>query len=175
MKIFLNYLNHFGLIIITSVCCNNLSFGQEKVNISVGAGIPELLNVGLRYQFKQTQIGIGLGSMPKSDGSIISVYGDFYYHFAKLSKFSNRKVWYGKIGLNYLREENDYFIEKYVYLNLRVGRDFNISKKMGVQIDAGAIFQLYDEEIRKIPPSGFGLDLNFPVLPSLGIGLFYRI
>src|SRR5688572_987480 len=145
------------LFSIINVCCIKQSFGQEKVNISVGLGLPELLNMSVRYQLKQTQLGVGLGFIPKPKGeeSIISVSADVYYHFAGLSKLSNRRPWYGRIGLDYLKEEDEFSIEQYVYLNLRFGRDYNLSKKFGIQIDAGFIYQLYDETIRKVPPSGW--------------------
>lgn len=175
MKTENNLLYNFILFSIFSFCCANQLFGQEKVNISAGMGIPELLNVGVRYQLKQAQIGISFGSVPVKDESIFSVSGDVYYHFAGLTKLSNRRPWYGKVGLNYLRDETKTLLDKYLYLNLRIGRDFNISKKIGIEIDAGAIFQLFNKTIRFQPPGGWNLDIKFPVIPSFGIGLFYRI
>lgn len=170
-----NLLYNLMLLSIFSFFYGNQVCGQEKVNISVGIGLPELLNVGVRYQLEQAQIGIGFGSMPLKDESLISVSGDLYYHFGGLSELSNRRPWYGRIGLNYLREETETFIDKILYLNLRIGRDFNISKKIGIEIDAGAIFQLFNDETRKQPSNGWNFDFEFPVLPSFGIGLFYRL
>jgi hypothetical protein len=153
----------------------NQLLGQEKLNISIGMGLPELLNVGVRYQLEQAQIGISFGSMPVKDESLISVSGDVYYHFGGLSELSNRRPWYGRIGLNYFREETKTFVDKNIYLNLRIGRDINFSKKIGIDIDAGAFFQLFHDRINKEPSSGWNFDLEIPVLPSLGIGLFYRL
>ena len=169
------FLHNLMLLSIFSLCYGNQSFGQEKANISSGIGLPELLNLGVRYQLKQAQLGIGFGFIPIKEESVIAVSGDVYYHFAGLSEFSNRRPWYGRLGLNYLRDETKTLVDKYLYLNLRIGRDFNISKKIGIEIDAGAIFQLFNETIRKEPSSGWNLDLEFPILPSFGIGLFYRI
>lgn len=157
------------------VCCIGPSLGQEKVNISAGLGLPEMLNLGLHFQQDQVQIGFSVGTMPLDGESIISVSGDMYYHFAGSSVLSNRRPWYGRAGLNYLRNETNNFIDKYIYLNLRIGRDFNISEKFGINFDAGAIFELYNEEIRKVPPSGWNIDINFPVLPALGLRFFYRL
>lgn len=81
----------------------------------------------------------------------------------------------GMEGLDYLRDETEYMIDKYLYLNTRIGRNFNISKKIGIVIDVGAIFQLSKEEIRKKPSRRLFNNLELLVLPSLGIGLFYRI
>jgi hypothetical protein len=175
MKNIINLLQNLILFSIFSFCFGNQSFGQEKVNISAGFGLPELLNVGVRYQLKQTQMGIGFGFMPMKNESVISFSGDAYYHFAGLSELSDRRLWYGRIGLNYMRDETKTLVDKYIYLNLRIGRDFNISKKFGVEIDAGAIFELFNDKLRKEPSSAWNFDLEFPVLPSFGIGLFYRI
>jgi hypothetical protein len=170
-----NLLYNLMLFSIFLFCCGNQSFGQEKVNISAGIGLPQFLNIGVRYQLKQTQVGIGLGTMPVKDEGIVTVSGDISYHFAGSSELSDRRPWYGRIGLNYLRDETRTLVDKYLYLNLGIGRDFNISKKIGIGIGAGAIFQLFHDTKRKEPSSGWGLDINFPVLPGFGIGLFYRI
>lgn len=162
------------LLGIFSFCSGNPLFGQEKVNISAGIGLPELINVGVRYQIDQMQIGISFGSVPVKDESLISVSGDIFYHFAGLSEFSNRRPWYGRVGLVYLRDETNTFIKKYLFLNSRVGRDFNVSEKIGVQIDAGVIFQLYNDQVKKEPSNGWDFDLNFPVFPSFGAGIYYR-
>lgn len=169
-----NLLYNLTRLTLFSFCCRNQLCGQEKVNISAGVGLPELLNLGGRYQLQQAQIGIGFGFMPLKDESLISVSGDVYYHFAGSSKLSNRRPGYGRIGVNYLRDETKTLVGKYLYLNLRIGRDFNVSKKIGIQRDAGAMFQLFHEEIRKEPSYGW-VDLEFPVVPCFGIVLFYRI
>lgn len=164
------------LIVISEFLWFHQSSGQEKINISSGFGIPELLNMGIRYQYNQTQMGISLGTMPFSpDESIVSFSGDIYYHFGGFSRLSNRRPWYGRIGLNYLRNETDVFIDKYYYLNTRIGRDFNISRKVGIQLDAGAVFQLHNKEIRKKISDGWDIDLEFPVFPGLGLTLLYKI
>jgi len=167
---------HILLFITFSFSYGNQVFGQEKVNISAGIGLPELLNIGVRYQLDQAQIGLSIGSMPVKDESLISLSGDFYYHFGGSSKFSDIRPWYGRIGLNYVRDETETSVDKYLYLILRIGRDFNLSKKFGINIDAGLGPQLFHDEIMKKPStSWFNLDFEFPVIPALGICLFYRI
>jgi len=167
---------HILLIFTLLISYCHQVFGQEQVNISAGFGIPELSNIGVRYQLDQVQIGLSVGSMPVENGSIISILGDIRYHFGGFSELSNRRPWYGRIGLNYLRDETENLIHKYLYFNTRIGRDFNISNKIGVEIDIGAIFQLSHEEIRKKPSNGCWIcPIEFPVLPSVGIGLFYRV
>lgn len=166
---------YFFLLIGFLFGYGNQSFGQEKINISAGFDLPEGLNLGLHFQVKQAQVRIGVGTIPIKDESFISVSSDVYYHFAGLSELSNRRPWYGRIGLNYLRDESKMLLDKDLYFNLRIGRDFNISEKIGIEFDAGAGFLLFHEKIEKEPSSGWNLDLSFPLLPSFGICLFYRI
>ena len=116
-------------LIITLILVNTSQLpGQEKVNISAGFGFPtDLVNLGFRFQLDQAQIGISVGSMPLgSADKIICISGDYYYHFGGFSKFSDRHPWYGRFGLAHLRYETENYINKDIYLNMRLGRDFNI-------------------------------------------------
>jgi len=152
-------------IIILQSSINQL-FGQEKVNITAGAGFLEALNLGVRFQHKQTQFGFSLGTFPIEDESFFSVSSDFFYHFGGLSDLSERRPWYSRAGLNYSRDEKSAFVDKLLYLNLRFGRDLNISRRIGIAIDAGiGIRILSDIE------SGW----DFPVMPNFGLVLFYRL
>ena len=153
-------------------------YAQKKVNITTGIGIPELLNLGVYYQLDQVQMGLSVGSIPVgSDDKLLSISGDVFYHFGGSSELSNRRPWYGRLGLNYLREETEYSIIKYTHLNIRVGRDLNISTNLGIRLGAGGFFEVIRKEKRKKPKPSGGLNLNFdvPIIPSLGIGLFYKI
>ncbi len=153
----------------------SLSCGQEKINISAGFGLPELLNAGVRFHANQTQIGFSVGSVPVSDEKNLSISGDIFYHFAGSSEYSNRRPWYFRAGLNYLRTETTREIEKYTFLNTRFGRDFNVSEKFGIGLDVGATFELEKKEILKDNQTSSWFDLDFPVFPSLSLSVFYRI
>lgn len=166
----------FNTILIIIVLHYNFQqvYGQEKVNITTGFGLLELLNIGIKYQSNQTQVGLSVGSIPVgSEEKIISISSDIYYHFGGFSELTNVRPWYGRMGVNFLRDETASIIDKRVFLNMRVGRHFNISKKVGIQFDLGVAFQLHHEEIRKKPSINIDFELLF--IPSLGIGLFYRI
>jgi hypothetical protein len=164
------------LIVIFSFVFVKQISGQNKVNISTGIGIPELFNVGLGYQIEQVQTGIVFGFMTSKDDRLSSVSVDGYYHFAGFSELSDRRPWYGRIGLNYLQDETKTFVDKYLYLNSRIGRDFNISNRIGIEIDAGIIIQLFNKKLRKEPSGGgWNIDFDFPLLPGFGFRVFYRI
>ncbi len=59
-------LSCFPVIIIFFVSSGRQKFRQEKVSLSSGSGIPELINVGIQNRIEQTQIGIGFGFFPPS-------------------------------------------------------------------------------------------------------------
>ena len=148
--------------------------GQEKMNVSMGMGYPELLNVGLRYQFTQTQTGFSIGTLPIPDEHNLTVSGDVYFHIGGHSKLSNRRPWYFKTGITYHNLETNYQHLKYIYLCPRIGRDINFSGKIGLQLEAGGSIQIFRKKIRNAPQY-FDLDLNFPFLPGFGAALFYRL
>lgn len=149
---------------------------QEKVNATVGIGAPELLNAGVRFQSNQTQLGLSIGSMPLSSGeNIISISSDVYYHFGGFSELSPRRPWYLRIGMSYVRDETRFEIDKFLILSTRFGREFNVSKHIGIEVDLGAMFELFHEETRKRSSSSFiDLDSESSIAPSIGVGLFYR-
>lgn len=165
------------LLIITFLISNvHQAPGQEKVNLTIGIGIPELLNFGVHYQLNQVQIGLSVGGLwpivPFKKK--ITISGDVHYHFGGYSKFSDRRPWYVRIGLNFMRENDEYrMADNILYLKTRIGRGIYISNKIGITIDIGAILKIFDEIERK---SDIFTGQAYPVVfPSLGIGLFYRI
>ena len=146
--------------------------GQTNCVFTFGAGIPELLNVGARIQTHQIELGITIGGF---SNSAISISGNIYLHFAGSSKFSDLHPWYGKIGIDYLRGETEYDISSYDYLDVRFGRDFNFTSKIGINIEAGMAYQIYyDKVVLKQSNNFLNLDFNFELIPSLGISFFYR-
>lgn len=149
------------------------ALGQTEVSITTGIGLPELMCGGVRFHLKQTAVEITVGSFPVSNGGL-SVTGNVCYHFGQPSRYSGIGRWYGKCGLAYLTSKSERVNEKFMYLNTQMGREINISKRFGIDIDAGAAFELYHKKV--VLSGGWGvLDFNFPVIPSLGICLYYRI
>lgn len=148
------------LLLITFAFINvKQLFGQEKIALTAGVGFPELFNIGVRYQPGQTQIGFSIGGVP----SFFSISGDLFYHFDRLSKLSGINPWYCKIGLDYWKLNTFHAEGNFLLFNLRLGRDFNLTHKFGIEVDAGANF--HSKEL--LNQSG--------VSPSLGIRMFYKI
>jgi len=76
--------------------------------------------------------------------------GEGFLHFGKRGIFK-RRPWYKRVGLTYIRVETDNYIHKYLFLSVRIGRDLNISDRIGIQVDAGAGVQLFYKQTRKDP------------------------
>lgn len=151
---------------------------QEGVNVTAGLGLPELLNLGLRLQFSQTQLGVAVGVDPWSEDESLAISGDFYYHFGGKSEYTTLRPWFGKIGLTHLRSENEWYRNTALALVPRVGREFNISSNFGIALEAGIFILLYDHEktLKPNPDSWFDLDLDFSgiPLPTGGVNFYYR-
>jgi hypothetical protein len=164
------------LFAIFSLTLNQPVLGQEQENINIagGLGVPELLSIGTRFQLEQVQIGFSIGALIIKEESMFSFSSDVYYHFAGFSKWSNRRPWYGRIGLNYFWDDTKINLHEFVYLNTRIGREFNISKKTGIGIDGGLLFELYHKKHEKELTTPW-IDFDFPIIPSIGITVFYRI
>lgn len=168
----------FKILLLTFFWLYNTIYlsGQKKVNIIAGIGFPELIHVGARYQSGQSQLG---GSIGYGDNSVYAFTGDYLYHFGKMSELSTRKKWYGRLGLSYLRAEDEYDIFKTLVLHTRIGKELNISRVLGFGVDAGLAFRIFEEETEI--KSGPGWDINFDfgileyVFPTLGLHIFYKL
>ena len=163
------------LFLVSLIVIGSPLQGQKSLNIYSGLGLPELFNAGVRYQMMQNQAGLGAGALLFSGSeSIYTVSADFYHHFGGTSEISTRRPWYWRIGLNYFHDETKYSIYEYFYLCSGIGREFNLSRRFGLEIDLGGVFQIAYKETVKIPHTDF-LGLDFPVLPGFGVEFFYRI
>ena len=170
-----SYIYKSVMITLCLYAFEGFSIAQERINVTTGIGIQELLNVGLRYHISQTQLGISIGSLPLKEEKIFSISADAYFHFGGRSELSTRRPWYSRIGMNYLRDETKTLIDKYLYANVRVGRDFNFSEKLGMNIELGMSIEAMNDRTFKDSALVWIFNLDFPILPGLGICLFYRI
>jgi hypothetical protein len=157
---------YFLLISIFSFGCYNKAFGQEKVNISVGVGWPELWNIGARYQHNQFQFGMNLCPIP----AIFAISGNAYYHWGLNAKKSTRHPLYVKGGVTYQP-----FEYSKIWFNSCMGIDINITRRAGINFEAG--LSLSPKKISFLIPSSTGIGSTLPtyLLPSFGIYFFYRI
>ncbi|MBO0329823.1 hypothetical protein [[Muricauda] lutisoli] len=177
----------FKIFIVTGLCalCFLSVSGQEKVNLAATIGVPDLISIGARFQMKQSQLGLsyGFGTINDSYNTTYVISLDYFNHFSGQSKYTDRRPWYLRGGLNYLVDETSSFKDTYLYTNLRMGRDFNLSKRFGITLDLGLLLELSYNRTEKEPvvlPYWFNFDwgsstADSKVLPALSFGLFYRL
>jgi hypothetical protein len=131
---------------------NETVFSQSKVEISGGFGIPEYLNLKVKYG-SNIQIALCQSIMPSYTDWPAAI--EIYYHFGGKSKFVDQRPWYLLCGFGDLWRLNEI---KYFYPKL--GRSFNFSKTVGINIDVGVFY---------INPS------NWHNEPSVNISLYIRL
>jgi hypothetical protein len=157
----------FTFINVTGLC------GQGKIDLTAGFGMPDWVNAGIRYQMGQTQVGVAAGFMPVSGEHVTSCSLDLWYHFIGTSALSDRRPWYGRFGLAWLHDKKEgSFNEKFLFLETRGGREFNLSENSGIYIDAGLMYKLYSD-FGDDPVSKLIFEL-FWAFPAGGIGFFFR-
>lgn len=165
----------FILLILSGFAFPGKLYGQGKISITGGFSTAELLNGGVQYRIKQSQIGLSAGFIPANSYQSLAISGTFCHHFAGSSKFSDLHPWYGKSGILYLVDEGEYLMDKGFYLPVLIGRDFNISNKFGINFDLGLGFLLSnDRTIKKMSTSEYG-ESEASSFPCFGIGCFYRL
>lgn len=155
-----------------SLLAANPALGQEKFNIAAGYGSPELLNLAMRYQMGQSQLGISAGFSSVNERDATSLGADLFIHFGNTSMLSPRRLWYGRIGVNYntIKDYDGHY--KFLLLVPRIGKDFNLSPKVGIAGDLGVSIPFSPQEEEEWY---FGKTIRNNILPSLGISIFYRL
>lgn len=147
---------------------------QNYVNLKAGIGIPELAGVSVGLQPGPLQMMIGAGSLPLPDDKLFSMYGDLFFHLFGTSKNSEIKPWFLRFGIKYFREDTPRWIDRYTYADIRVGRSFFFTEQLSLELDLGTALELsYTRE--EIIPTTPWLNLEFPVLPSIGTRIVYRL
>lgn len=154
---------YFSLLFVFILGYGNQTFAQDKFNISGGFGFPDLANIGVRFQVKQDTLQLGISVGIGQEIQVIS--GDVFYHFGGYSKLSNRRPWYLKGGVNIIHETHEEFSDWGLLFNLRLGRDINLSKKVGLNLEAGLGYSPFVDMLME----------ETRVIPSFGLYFFYRI
>ena len=168
---------HFLLALLLCFLFTRPICAQKSFSLIAGAGFPEMIHVGARYQVEQGQWGASVGF---ARNSLTSYKADVLFHFGKASTLSSRKPWYVKWNFSYVKEKNEYEKINTSLFGGRIGREFNISQNFGIALDGGFIFRL-DEDITQIKPrpaSSWNIDLDLGILnillPAVGINTFYK-
>lgn len=168
----------FFVSLLLTICVLS-SHAQGKFSLAAGLGLPELANVAIRYEIKQSQLGLSLGAAPWAEEKSLAFSGDWYLHFGGSSQVSDRKPWYFRATFTYYKEESDFYLTKSNFLTGRIGKDVNFTKQVGLTWDAGLLFRISENSVKKQPSGGFfgtdGIDVLGPVVPSVSLGLFVKL
>jgi hypothetical protein len=139
------------ILFLLSLVSEPLS-GQKKGEISFGMGYPELANLGIKYRiFKQVRTAVTAGWLPRATfkrggwDDLLSFSGDIYYHFGRTYHYSDLKLFYVRVGLNAIMQKPFLWEETWWNTSWRVGGEIFSSKKIGVTIDGGVIYNLNPE------------------------------
>ena len=141
---------------------------KQTIGFSVGAGFSDLLNLKLRIPIKQAGIALGAGFIPIKDETVSSFMADFYYHFAGHSEYTFVHPWFFRLGLNFLNDKTDSHTTKDLLLGIRLGREMNITRSFGIDVDAGAGFTLSHSV------TGDVIDVSPAVWPMINTSFFFR-
>ncbi len=165
-------------ITLISLLCLIVSLktqGQDgPLILKTGFGIPEISNVAVGLQYMQAQFVVGFGYLPLPEDVITARFADIYLHLLGSSRFTSIHPWYLRAGISGFREKTPRWIDRFSYLNLRMGRSFHLNKQLAIEFDLGAAFELsYSRE--EIVPTTRWFSIDFPVLPGIGTRLVYRI
>jgi len=168
----------FGILFLAFLFSGTRSYPQQGINVTAGIGFPELINLGIRVQFDQTELGLSAGTFPESGEDVLSLSANYYYHFGGSSEFTDLRPWFLKAGLTYAYSENEWNRGEYFFLGPGIGREFNISSNFAVALETGffVILSENEKEKRESPDSIWNFDFDFTgsVLPAAGINLIYR-
>lgn len=146
---------------------------QGKFELSGGAGVPELINLSLKYGQK-TQVGVYGGIFPFTyiGGTKFVDWScgiEIFHHFAGQAKYTEQQPFFvkGALMVHDLGVMNNY--EEYdASFCPGIGWTINFSKKWGVNLEFGLFLPLSGVPDNYEP-------FEFRVLPSWSVRLFSRL
>lgn len=161
-----------GVIFVVAIMSQ--SFAQKEMCLTVGAGIPDFTNATVRFPVDRNHFfGFGLGVLPLNDDFIFTLSSDYYYYFVKKNKADSHRKWFATGGLTYFYEETSARVDTYLYSNADIGRRIRFTSRAGLSLSAGLGFEIIHHTKRKTPSTGWGLDIDFPIFPSLNIDFYF--
>jgi hypothetical protein len=166
----------------------NILFSQNRVEISAGLSIPELLNFKIKYG-NNFQIGGSLGYMPYV--SFWAISGDIYYHFPSKSNEDKSRKWFLNTGISYIPPSESFSStsKKTLLMYSRIGKTFyshNKNNLTGLCLELGIMFQIWTNEkysysygtpiLGRPMGSTRTITENSPIIgPALNISYFFKL
>jgi hypothetical protein len=157
-----------ALIVLIQFAVLTQSSGQGKLTLAPGIGLPDLINIGLKYEVaEQARLGFSAGWWPPSNGflswgHLVALNGDFYHHFGGSPDQSGLRPFFIRTGLNYVFDF-EYGDSYFLTLYLRIGAEIRLSGNSGISIDAGPGYNTIHEK------NGMSA-----LIPVFGASYYYR-
>lgn len=133
----------------TSLVAQSLT--AKRFDLNLGISSTDALNIGIRYGFRQNEIGLNIGGTLPAPGffHIISSLS-YYRHLWGKSRHSNVLPWYIKGAVHYSYSESeltqgDFFDTSHAGVRLYLGRDLNFSPRLGASIASGPFVYFFEE------------------------------
>lgn len=127
--------------------CAFYSFGQHKLNASIGAGYPTLLYGELGYQFKSLELSGRVGMLKFNSRGYFNADVNLRYHFLKQANMvvSNQHYWtlalsYGEFARRQYHScgHNTYQFDQ--IFSLCVGHHFELGDRFNCALELGPAF-----------------------------------
>lgn len=168
------YAKVFAVFILLFLASAHEIQAQNSINIKAGLGIPEWANITAGIQAENFQMSMGAGFLPIPDDQLFALHGDIYLHMFGDKTTLGFYPWYLRSGLTFMKESTPNWIDRYTYLDFRLGKTFYLSDNFNIEADAGIGVELsYQRE--EINPGSSSLLIHFPVVPEIGVRIVYRL
>jgi hypothetical protein len=158
------------ILVAGFILSNNKIYSQDKLELSGGVGMPDLLNLKIKYgQNIQVGASIGIYAFEWFGNNVVDWAGiaQITYHFSGKSKYVEQKTWYVSGGLGFFDLG---VIDPYEQYDIGfipgIGRTINFSKKIGINYSIGLFLPLSASK---------GSSYDFKLLPSGNISFFIRL
>lgn len=171
----------FLFIVLSLIGFHCKSQNCPSVSIVTGFGLPESFHLGFKiHAFKKNLFGLyyGNGLNFSSEYHYNSLTFDHQYHFDKITDLNQWPRWFFRQGLSYSKDNSEYSEIKYLFLNLSIGREFNISPKIGLSADLGFFHTIMEKESIINPNKSPWIDIdlkNFFVLPIIRMQVHFLL
>jgi hypothetical protein len=144
---------------------------RTSADFIVGAGFPEWIHVGARFQVGlQNQVGVYFGTMVSSYGFPLTISGDVNLRFGDEKRANLLKPWIARGYVQYLDLPNSHNDKRLIYVGGALGKEFMLGPSLGFCIDGGPMVRVSSTIERGSQTSS----IYGAVLPMVRVQLFYR-
>lgn len=131
---------HILILSVLSIFSFHLQ-AQTRPYITIGAGYPDAILVGLSVPTGTCAIGLAFGGAE----DLTTFRADMAYHFAGRAREGSLKPWFLRIPVVFSRSKPESEPDRALRTGLRFGYAWFPVPRIGVSLEAGTGYVLYDE------------------------------